>query len=93
MQATGRSAESGHTGSTAASEPLRNTLADMSCQPVIEKKKPIAKKRKGEAEKLLAEHDARPTRRAMARQKEVDIHVICTLYLSDSYTYVQALCL
>ena len=87
MQATGKSAESGHIGLTVASEPLRNTLADMGSQLDIRKEKPIAKKRKGEAEKLLADRNARPTRCAMARQKEVGLPAICSSYLSGSYIY------
>ena len=93
MQATGKSAESGHTGSTAVSEPLHNTLADMGSQSDIRKEKPIAKKRKGEAEKLLADRNARPTRHTMARQKEVGFPSICSSYLSGSYIYSQISCL
>ena len=91
MQATGKSAESGYTGSTGTSESLRNTLTDMGSQPEIQKEKPIAKKRKGEAEKLLADRIARPTRRAMAQQKEVGFPAIYLSYLSGTYSQVSCL--
>jgi hypothetical protein len=52
-------------------EPLRDTNPDIVSHPETGKEKPVAKKRKGEAEKLLADNAARPTRRASNRQKEV----------------------
>src|SRR6202022_2712973 len=89
MQAVEKSAESGHTGSTAVSSPLRNTVPEMGRPPNIVKEKPIAKKRKGEAEKLLPKRNARPTRRAMARQKEVGLLGIGSSYMSGSCPYSQ----
>jgi hypothetical protein len=52
-------------------EPLQDTNPDSASLPETGKERPVAKKRKGEAEKLLADNAARPTRRALNRQKEV----------------------
>ena len=67
-KAIGKSMESGHTEPTATLEPLWDTNPDTVSQPKTGKEKPVAKKRKGEAEKLLADNVARPTQRASNRQ-------------------------
>ncbi len=72
-QATGKAAESGHTGSTTALEPLPDTNAAIGSQPECGKEKAIAKKRKGEASKPLEDRKARPTRRTLAKQTEVGL--------------------
>ena len=78
--------ECGHIVSTAATEPLLNTTTDTGSQPPTRKEKPVAKKKKGEAEKLLADRKARPTQRTLARKKEVRLPAVRLLYLLALYT-------
>ena len=72
-QATGKTAESGHTGSTTAVEPLHDTNADIGSQLECAKEKAIAKKRMGEASKPLEDRNARPIQRTLAKQREVGL--------------------
>ena len=73
----------GHVGSpqnlqtleTAAIEPLVNTTIDIGSQLPTRKDKHLAKKRKGEAEKLLVDQIARPTWRALAIKKDVHLQL------------------
>ena len=52
----------------------------MDNQHGIQKEKPIAKRRIDKAEKLFLDRKARPTRRALARKKEVGLPALCSSY-------------
>lgn len=70
-----------HIRETTATEPLLNTTSDTGSQLLTKKDKQAAKKRKGKTEKLLANQKARPTRHALAREKNIRPPTVCMLFL------------
>ena len=52
---------------------MPDTNANIDSQPELGKEKPISKKRKREASKLLGDRKARPTRHILAKQIEVGL--------------------
>lgn len=65
-RASRKSAESVYIGGIVATEPLFNTTTDTRSQLPTRKDKQMAKNKKVEAEKLLADQMVRPTQRALA---------------------------